>query len=78
MTTAALRTKLHAYIDEVDGNILDVVYQFLETQRKGQGSLLTKAQQNEVQLRSSAYKEGTAKGYSVDEARAILKQKKAQ
>lgn len=78
MTTAALRTKLHAYIDEVDGKILDVVYQFLESQRKVQGSSLSKAQQNEVLLRSAAYKEGTAKGYSLDEARAILKQKKAQ
>lgn len=78
MTTAAKRTKLHAYIDEADGKTLDVVYRFLETQRKHQGSLLTEGQQKEVQERSAAYKEGTAKGYTLEEARAILQKKKAQ
>jgi hypothetical protein len=73
MTTAALRSKLHAYIDEADMMVLDVVCQFLQAQRENQASLLTKEQQEEVRQRSAAYKSASTQAFSSEEARAYLK-----
>jgi hypothetical protein len=78
MTTAALRSKLHAYIDEADIMVLDVVYQFLQAQRENQASLLTKEQQEEVRQRSAAYKSGSTQAFSLEEARAHLKRNRPQ
>ncbi len=78
MTTAALRSELHAFIDEADMKVLDVLYQFLQAQRQNQAGLLTNEQQAEVQLRSAAYKSGTTKAYSLEDARAHLKRNRPQ
>jgi hypothetical protein len=75
MTTKAIRTKVHKYIDEADIKVLEVVYQLLEVYRQSNSSLLTEEQQKEVLKRSALYKAGKIKGYSLTEARKRVKQK---
>ena len=75
MTTAAIRSKVHKYIDEADNKVLEVVYQLLEVYRQSNSSLLTHEQQKEVLKRSALYKAGKIKGYSLTEARKLVKQK---
>jgi hypothetical protein len=75
MTTTAIRTKVHKYIDEADIKVLEVVYQLLEVYRQTNSSLLTEDQQKEVLKRSALYKAGKIKGYSIAEARKRVKQK---
>ena len=75
MTTTAIRTKVHKYIDEADIKVLEVVYQLLEVYRQNNSSLLTEEQQKEVLKRSALYKAGKIKGYSLAEARKRVKQK---
>jgi hypothetical protein len=75
MTTTAIRTKVHKYIDEADIKVLEVVYQLLEVYRQSNSSLLTEGQQKEVLKRSALYKTGKIKGYSLTEARKLVKQK---
>lgn len=75
MTTSAIRSKVHKYIDEADNKVLEVVYQLLEVYRQSNSSLLTDEQQKEVLKRSALYKAGKIKGYSLTEARKLVKQK---
>ncbi len=73
MTTATIRSKVHKYIDEADSKVLEVVYQLLEVYRQSNSSLMTAEQQKEVLKRSTLFKEGKIKGYSVTEARKRVK-----
>ena len=75
MTTTAIRTKVHKYIDEADNKVLEVVYQLLEVYRQGNSSLMTAEQQKEILNRSTLYKAGKIKGFSITEARKRIKQK---
>lgn len=75
MTITAIRTKVHKYIDEADIKVLEVVHQLLEVYRQNNSSLLTEEQQKELLKRSTQYKAGKAKGYSMSEARKLVKQK---
>jgi hypothetical protein len=75
MTTTAIRSKVHKYIDEADVKVLEVVYQLLEVYRQNNTSLITDEQQKEVLKRSALYKAGKIKGYSLTEARKLVKQK---
>jgi hypothetical protein len=75
MTTTAIRSKVHKYIDEADAKVLEVVYQLLEVYRRNNSSLLSAEQQKEVLKRSAAYKTGKIKGYSLTEARKLVKRK---
>jgi hypothetical protein len=75
MTTTAIRTKVHKYIDEADSNVLEVVYKLLEVYRQSNSSLLTDEQQKEVIKRSALYKAGKTKGYSLAEVRKRVKNK---
>ena len=77
MTTTAIRTKVHKYIDEADSNVLEVVYKFLEVYRQSNASLLSEEQQKEVLKRSALYKAGKMKGYSLAEVRKRIKHKLA-
>lgn len=77
MTTAAIRTKVHKYIDEADSKVIEVVYQLLEVYRQSNSSLLSHEQQKEVLKRSAFYKAGKMKGYSLAEARKLVKQKQS-
>ena len=78
MTTTAIRTKVHKYIDEADSNVLEVVYKLLEVYRQSNASLLTDEQQKEVLKRSALYKAGEMKGYSLAEVRKRIKHKLAE
>lgn len=75
MTTSAIRSKVHKYIDEADIKVLEVVYQLLEVYRQNNSSLMTDEQQKEILKRSALYKAGKIKGYSIREARKNIKQK---
>ncbi len=75
MTTTAIRSKVHKYIDEADIKVLEVVYQLLEVYRQNNSSLMTDEQQKEILKRSALYKAGKIKGYSIREARKNIKQK---
>jgi hypothetical protein len=75
MTTTAIRTKVHKYVDEADIKVLEVIYQLLEVYRQSNSSLLTDEQQKEVLKRSALHKAGKMKGYSLAEARKLVKQK---
>lgn len=75
MTTTAIRSKVHKYIDEADVKVLEVVYQLLEVYRQNNTSLIKEDQQKEVLKRSALYKAGKIKGYSLTEARKLVKQK---
>lgn len=75
MTTTAIRTKVHKYIDEADNNVLEVVYKLLEVYRQSNTSLLTNEQQKEVLKRSAQYKAGKIEGYSLAEVKKRIKHK---
>jgi hypothetical protein len=75
MTTTAIRSKVHKYIDEADKDVLEVVYKLLEIYRQSNTSLLTEEQQKEVLRRSALYKAGKMKGYPMAEARKRVRQK---
>ena len=75
MTTTAIRTKVHKYIDEADNKVLEVVYQLLEVYRQGNSSLMTAEQQKEILNKSALYKAGKIKGFSITKARKRIKQK---
>ncbi len=75
MTTAAIPTKVHKYVDEADSKVLEVVYKLLEVYRENNSSLLTEAQQKEVLRRSALYKAGKTKGYSIAEVRKNVRRK---
>ena len=68
----------HKYIDEADSNVLEVVYKLLEVYRQSNASLLTDEQKKEVLKRSTLYKAGKMKGYSLAEVRKRIKQKLAE
>ena len=75
MTTTAIRTKVHQYIDDADSSILEVVYKLLEVYRKGNESYLSAEQKNIVEETSALYKASKIKGYSISEAKSRIKQK---
>jgi len=75
MTTTAIRSKVHQYIDEADSNVLEVVYKLLEVYRQSNTSLLSEEQQKEVLKRSALYKTGKMKAYNLSEVRKRVKQK---
>lgn len=75
MTTTAIRSKVHQYIDEVDKDVLEVVYKLLEVYRQNSGSALSKEQQKEVLKRSALYKAGKMKAYTLSEISERLKVK---
>jgi hypothetical protein len=75
MTSSAIRTKVHEYIDEADSNVLEVIYKLLEVYRQVNTSILTKEQQEEVLKRSIQYKAGEIKALSLNELQKRVKKK---
>lgn len=73
MTTVAIRTKVHKYIDEADSNVLEVVYKLLEVYRHNNSSLLTDEQKKEVLKRSELYKAGKVKAFNLHEVQKRIK-----
>ena len=75
MTTSAIRTKVHEYIDEADSNVLEVIYKLLEVYRQSNTSILTKEQQEEVLKRSVQFKAGEIKSLYLNELSKRVKKK---
>ena len=75
MTTAAMRTKVHKYIDEADSKIIKIVCDLLEVYRQSNTSLLTEEQQEEILNRSALYKSGKIKGHTLAKARKLVRLK---
>jgi hypothetical protein len=62
MTKVALRKKLHQYIDNAEGSLLEIVYDILKDKKEtSDSSLLTRAQKRELDKRAKLYKEGRVK-----------------
>ena len=72
MTTAALRTKVHEYIDEADSRVLEVVFKLLEVYRENNSSMLSEMDQEEMIQRSVQYKTGAESSLSLAEAKKKL------
>lgn len=74
MTTTELRTKVHQYVDEANGDTLEVIVQLLERHRQSSStSRLSQTEQKEVLHRSDMYKQGKTKVYTLSEAKERLK-----
>ncbi len=78
MTTTAIRTKVHKYIDEADAQVLEVVLKLLEVYKNQNSSMLSSEQQMIVMDRAEKYKAGKSKVYSIKEAKNLLTRKKSK
>jgi hypothetical protein len=72
MTTAALRTKVHEYIEEADSKVLEVVFKLLEVYRENNSSMLSQKDQEEMVQRSVQYQAGAESGLSLAEVKKKL------
>jgi hypothetical protein len=72
MTTAALRTKVHEYIEEADSKVLEVVFKLLEVYRENNSSVLSQKDQEEMTQRSVQYQTGAESSLSLAEAKKKL------
>ena len=72
MTTAALRTKVHEYIEEADSKVLEVVFKLLEVYRENNPSVLSEKDQAEMLKRSEQYKTGAESSLTLAEAKKKL------
>ena len=72
MTTAALRTKVHEYIEEADSKVLEVVFKLLEVYRENNSSMLSQKDQEEMIQRSVGYQAGAESNLSLAEAKKKL------
>ena len=70
MTSTALRKKVHQYVDDVDDDLLEVVYNLFKLYKEEDGSLMTKEQKTELDKRAQLYQEGKLKTYSWKEVKA--------
>jgi putative addiction module component (TIGR02574 family) len=62
MTTAALRNKMHRYVDDLDIKALEAFYQMIKLYMDESGeSLMDKAQKQEIDERVKLFKEGKLK-----------------
>jgi len=73
MTSTALRKKVHQYVDDVDDNLLEVVYNLFKLYNEEDESLMTKEQKSELDKRAQLYREGKLKTYSWKEVKARAK-----
>jgi hypothetical protein len=72
MTTAALRTKVHEYIEEADSKVLEVVFKLLEVYRENNPSVLSEKDQAEMLKLSEQYKTGAESSLTLAEAKKKL------
>lgn len=72
MTTATLRSKVHEYVDEADGRVLEVVFKLLEVYRENNTSALSSENQDEMVRRSVQYQTGTETSLTLAEAKKKL------
>lgn len=73
MTAATLRKKVHQYVDDMDENVLDVVYRMLKLYKEEESaSVMTKEQKIELDRTLTEHKAGKLKYYTLNEAKRVL------
>lgn len=72
MTTPAIRKKIHQYVDEAEGNVLEVIYKMLKLYSGEGASALTSAQKNELDKTLADHKAGKLKYYTIEQARSQI------
>ncbi|HTH83228.1 MAG TPA: hypothetical protein VL490_09850 [Mucilaginibacter sp.] len=77
MTTAAIREKLHEYINEADDKKVEAIYTLLEDQIAPAWEWSEDEEfLAELDERYKRWEDGTDKGRSIDEVKAVLQQLK--
>lgn len=61
MSTNAMRKKVIEYVNHADENVLEVVYKMLRVYEGDNTSLMNQAQKDEVEKRTTLYKQGKLK-----------------
>ena len=78
MTVAAIRTKIKTYVDDVDDKKVKALYTLLENEIEGSTSFsLTKEHLAILDKEHELHLAGKSKSYSWDEAKEIIRGKKA-
>ena len=72
MGAAQLREELHQFINRADERVLNLMYGMMKADSE---SLLTPAQQEDLDKRIDRHKKGESKSYSWSEARAIIEKR---
>jgi hypothetical protein len=75
MTATAIRKKVHQYVDDIDTDLLEVVYNMLKIYKHEDKSLLTKEQKAELDKTLKEHKSGKLKYYTLDQAKEIIAKK---
>jgi hypothetical protein len=76
MTNSTIRKKVHQYIDAIDNNLLEVVYNMLKIYKhEDDQSFLTKEQKTELDKTLKEHKSGKLKYYTIDQAKSIIYKK---
>lgn len=75
MTATAIRKKVHQYVDDIDTNMLEVVYNMLKIYKHEDKSLLTKEQKAELDNTLNEHKSGKLKYYTIEQAKEIIYKK---
>jgi hypothetical protein len=73
MTTTAIRKKVHQYVDDIDTNLLEAVYNILKLYNdKDDNSMLSKQQKVMLSKSLDEHKNGKLKYYTVQQAKDII------
>jgi len=73
MTNSTIRKKVHQYVDDIDNNLLEVVYNMLKIYKHDDDkSLLTKEQKTELDKTLKEHKAGKLKYYTIEQAKEII------
>ncbi len=70
MTATTLRKKVHQYVDHVEDNVLEAIYNMLKIYVDDDGkSLMSDSQKAEIDKRAKLFKEGKLKTSSWEEVK---------
>ena len=77
MTTTTLRKKVHQYVDGIDIDLLEAVYNILKICKHDdeEQSRLTKGQKSSLDKTLSEHKAGKLKYYTIEQAKAAVDNK---
>jgi putative addiction module component (TIGR02574 family) len=73
MGVAQIREELHELINHADDQVLDLIYDMLQTDISAR---LTKSQQDDLNMRIARHKKGESKSISWEEAKARIVNRK--
>lgn len=76
MTTTTIRKKVHQYVDDIDSDLLEIVYNMLKIYKHDDDkSLLTKEQKTELDKTLKEHKSGKLKYYTIEQAKSMIYKK---